>query len=99
MLAQPQRWFFVALVNAIGTVAGVAVFAQLFEMRGEAWAKEQFPSVFTSSAWKTTEAYVQACVDKCRDPCRLALGSPMCRFHPPASCVRGLWGFPDACLH
>lgn len=60
MLAQPERWFFVALVNAVGTVAGIAVFAQLFEMRGEAWAKEQFPSVFTSTAWKTTETYVQA---------------------------------------
>merc|ERR1719343_1939677 len=55
VLANPRRWFFAALANAVGTVAGCALMVYLIEQNGSDYIKEAFPSTFASKWWTWTE--------------------------------------------
>eukprot|EP00439_Symbiodinium_sp_Y106_P075336 s589_g14.t3 len=48
VLANPKRWLYTAIANAVGTVLGCLVLVILMEERGMDFIKESFPSTFTS---------------------------------------------------
>merc|ERR1712187_3123 len=59
VLANPRRWFFTAVANAVGTVAGCVVLVILVDARGTDFVKDSFPSTFSSKWWKWTEGMME----------------------------------------
>uniref|UniRef100_A0A7S2TPM4 SNARE associated Golgi protein n=1 Tax=Lotharella oceanica TaxID=641309 RepID=A0A7S2TPM4_9EUKA len=55
VLSRPKAWFIIAVLNAVGTVVGVAAVVYLVEQNGIDWIKERFPKVFKSDQWKWVE--------------------------------------------
>jgi len=59
VLANPRRWFFAAVANAVGTVAGCYGMVFLVNQHGTAFVKESFPTTFQSKWWSWTENTMQ----------------------------------------
>ncbi|CAL1126912.1 unnamed protein product [Cladocopium goreaui] len=60
VLANPNRWLYTAVANAVGTVLGCLVLIILMEERGMDFIKESFPATFTSKWWSWTEGMMQS---------------------------------------
>ncbi|CAE7316728.1 unnamed protein product [Symbiodinium pilosum] len=60
VLANPKRWLYTAIANAVGTVLGCLILVILMEERGIDFIKESFPSTFTSKWWSWSEGMMQA---------------------------------------
>mmetsp|Transcript_13383 Transcript_13383/g.20318 ORF Transcript_13383/g.20318 Transcript_13383/m.20318 type:complete len:186 (+) Transcript_13383:85-642(+) len=59
VLANKERWFWTALCNAVGTVAGCFLMVMLIEQKGTDFVKEAFPTTFQSKWWSWTEQMMQ----------------------------------------
>eukprot|EP00931_Biecheleriopsis_adriatica_P121754 TRINITY_DN96812_c0_g1_i1.p1 TRINITY_DN96812_c0_g1~~TRINITY_DN96812_c0_g1_i1.p1 ORF type:complete len:208 (-),score=42.23 TRINITY_DN96812_c0_g1_i1:292-843(-) len=60
VLANPRRWLYTAVANAVGTVLGCFFLVLLIEDRGVDFIKETFPATFQNKWWAWTETQMQA---------------------------------------
>ena len=56
----PNKFMFVAVLNALGALAGFTVFVSLTERHGVDWVRESYPSIFTSKHWSRTERVMKS---------------------------------------
>lgn len=58
VLANPKMRYLVAVANATGTAAGIAVLMYLMQLQGNDYVKDTFPSMFQNKVWNSTQTAV-----------------------------------------
>jgi len=59
VIAQPQRWWQISVVNALGTMVGAAAIVVLIESKGTDYITSLNPDVFASSSWEETQNFMR----------------------------------------